>query len=314
MVRVAVLDDYQGAAAGYADWGSLGAGVEFFSDHLTDHDVLVERLAGFDVIVAMRERTPFPRTLLADLPHLRLLVTTGMRNAAIDVEAANELGITVCGTPSPGHSTAELTFALILALSRGLVDQVDSMRSGGWQAHVGRDVRGTTLGLIGLGRLGSQVAGFAKAFSMEVVAWSENLTDERAAEVGVRRVDRNTLFSTSDVVSVHLRLSDRSRGLIGAGELAAMKSTAYLVNTSRGPIVDTDALLTAVRSGQIAGAAVDVYEVEPAPADHPFRTEPRILPTPHVGYVTEQTYRIFYAAVVEDIAAWLSGTPIRTLA
>jgi phosphoglycerate dehydrogenase-like enzyme len=313
MVRIAVLDDYQGAASGCADWGSLHSQVEFFSDHLTDHRALVERLAGFEVVVAMRERTPFRRELLTELPDLRLLVTTGMRNAAIDVGAATELGITVCGTPSPGHATAELTFALILALSRGLIDQVSSMRSGGWQAKIGRDVRGTTLGLIGLGRLGSQVAGFARAFSMDVISWSENLTDERAAEVGVRRVDRDTLFSASDIVSIHLRLSDRSRGLIGADELAAMKPTAYLINTSRGPIVDTDALLAAVRSGSIAGAAVDVYETEPAPADHPFRTEPRILATPHIGYVTEQTYRIFYEAVVEDIAGWLAGTPVRVL-
>lgn len=313
MTRIAVLDDYQAVASRCADWGSLDAEVVFFSEHIGSHAALVDRLGGFDVIVAMRERTPFPAELLAALADLRLLVTTGMRNAAIDVDAARDLGITVCGTPSPGHATAELTFTLILALSRGLVDQVESMRAGGWQAQIGRDVRGTTLGLIGLGRLGSQVAGFARAFSMDVISWSENLTEERADEVGVRRVDRHTLFSTADVVSLHLRLSARSRGLVGAAEFELMKPTAYLVNTSRGPIVDSDALLAAVRSGKIAGAAVDVYDAEPVPADHPFRTEPRILATPHIGYVTEQTYRIFYEGAVEDISAWLAGTPIRTL-
>jgi phosphoglycerate dehydrogenase-like enzyme len=311
-IRVAVLDDYQGVAERLADWASLDADVEFFSDRI-DPDELTRKLAGFPVIVAMRERTPFPAALLAALPDLRLLVTTGMRNAAIDVEAATAAAITVCGTPSPGHATAELTFTLLLSLSRGLVGEVDAVRSGGWQAGLGRDLRGQTLGLVGLGRLGSQVAGFAKAFSMDIIAWSENLTAQQADDVGVRRVDKNTLFSTADFVSIHLRLSDRSRGVVGSDELATMKPTAYLVNTSRGPIVDEHALLEAVRSGRIAGAAVDVFDTEPLAGDHPFRTEPRILATPHIGYVTEQTYEIFYRAVVEDSAAGMAGGPIRTL-
>jgi phosphoglycerate dehydrogenase-like enzyme len=313
-IKIAVLDDYQGVALASADWSRLDAEIEVFSEHLGAASIVAERLAGFDVVVAMRERTPFPRALIEALPDLGLLVTTGMRNAAIDLEAAEANGVMVCGTPSPGHATAELTFALILALSRGLVGEVESVRSGGWQAGLGRDVRGSTLGLIGLGRLGSQVAAFGKAFGMDVVSWSQNLTSERTSEVGVALVDKESLFAGSDFVSVHLKLSDRSTGLVGAEEIGLMKPTAYLVNTSRGPIVDVDALLAAVQSGAIAGAAVDVHDPEPLPSDHPIRSEPRILATPHIGYVTAQTYRIFYEGVVEDIEAWVTGTPIRVLA
>lgn len=295
-----------------ADWATLDADVVVFGD-VIPRESLPAILAGFDVVVAMRERTPFPEDVISQLPALRLLVTTGMRNAAIDVGAAADRGIVVSGTPSPGHATAELTFALILNLARGLADEAASVRNGGWQRGLGRDLRGSTLGLVGLGRLGSQVAGFAAAFGMDVTAWSENLTAGRAAEVGVRLVDRATLFSHADFISVHLRLSDRTSGLVGAAEFEAMKPTAYLVNTSRGPIVDVDALIDAVRTGSIAGAAVDVFATEPLPADHPLRSEPRILATPHIGYVTEQTYRIFYEAAVEDIAAFLAGEPIRVL-
>ena len=311
--KIAVLDDYQGVADQSADWGRLDAEIEFFGEHLGSEDVAASRLADFDVIVAMRERTPFPSTLLEALPRLQLLVTTGMRNAAIDLQAAADAGITVCGTPSPGHATAELTFALILSLSRGLFDEISSVRSGGWQSGLGRDLRGATLGVIGLGRLGGQVAGFGQAFGMNVIAWSQNLTSERTAEVGVEPVDKETLFADSDFVTVHLKLSERSTGLIGAEEIALMKPTAYLVNTSRGQIVETDALLDAVRAGRIAGAAFDVFDIEPLPVEHPIRTEPRILATPHIGYVTAQTYRIFYEAAVEDVEAWLSGSPIRVL-
>ncbi len=313
-IKIAVLDDYQGVALESADWSRLDAEIEVFSEHLGAASIVAERLTGFDVVVAMRERTPFPRALIEALPDLRLLVTTGMRNAAIDLEAAEANGVMVCGTPSPGHATAELTFAFILALSRGLVGEVESVRSGGWQAGLGRDVRGSTLGLIGLGRLGSQVAAFGKAFGMNVVAWSQNLTSERTAEVGVELVDKETLFAGSDFVSVHLKLSDRSIGLVGAEEIGLMKPTAYLVNTSRGPIVDVDSLLAAVQSGAIAGAAVDVHDPEPLPSDHPIRSEPRILATPHIGYVTAQTYRIFYEGVVEGIEAWVTGKPISVLA
>ena len=312
-IRIAVLDDYQGVAQQSADWERLDAEIEFFGEPLGPEGVVVSRLADFDVVVAMRERTPCPRTLLESLPRLRLLVTTGMRNAAIDLEAAVDAGITVCGTPSPGHATAELTFALVLSLSRGLVEEIASVRSGGWQSGLGRDVRGATLGVIGLGRLGAQVAGFGKAFGMNVVAWSQNLTPERTAEVGVELVDRETLFADSDFVTVHLKLSERSTGLIGAEEIALMKPTAFLVNTSRAPIVEAEALLDAVRSGRIAGAAVDVFDVEPLPDDHPIRSEPRILATPHIGYVTAETYRIFYEAAVEDIEVWRDGAPTRVL-
>lgn len=312
-MRVAVLDDYQRVAASLAEWERLDASVEFFHDTLSDRAALVDRLAGFDVVVGMRERTPFPRELLAALPDLRLLITTGRRNASFDVAAAAELGITVCGTESPGHATAELTFALILTLARGLVDEIESVRAGGWQVGLGSDLRGATLGIIGLGRLGSQVAGFGTAFGMEVIAWSENLTAERCAEAGAVGVDKRELLARADFVTIHLRLSDRTRGLIGAQELAAMKPTAYLVNTSRSPIVDTGALLAAVQGGRPAGAALDVFDTEPLPPDHPLRTEPRIIATPHVGYVTRQTYEVFYPQAVAAIEAWAAGSPIREI-
>ncbi len=310
---IAVLDDYQRVAAGCADWSTLDADVRFFEAPIAPDDI-GRVLAGFDVIVAMRERTGFPAAAFSELPDLRLLVTTGMRNDAIDLAAAARAGVVVCGTPSPGHATAELTFALILALGRGLVGEVESMRRGGWQVGLGEDVRGATLGLIGLGRLGSQVAGFARAFSMNVVAWSENLTAERAEATGVQRVSFDALLTGSDFVSIHLRLSDRTEGLIGAREFEAMKPSAYLVNTSRGPIVDSTALLAAVKQGHIAGAAIDVYDTEPLASDHPLRSEPRIITTPHIGYVTRPTYRIFYEAAVEDIVAWQAGAPVRVLA
>ncbi|HSK06826.1 MAG TPA: D-2-hydroxyacid dehydrogenase family protein [Acidimicrobiia bacterium] len=312
-MRIAVLDDYQQVAASLADWSTLEAEIVFFPDHISDRSELLDRLAGFDVVVAMRERTPFPRPVLEGLPDLRLLVTTGSANASIDVKAAQELGIVVSGTASLAHPTAELTFALILALSRGLVDQVGSVRGGGWQVGLGRDLLGSTLGVIGLGRLGSQVAGMGQAFGMDVLAWSHNLTREMAAEVGVSQVSMDELLSRADFVTIHLRLSDRTVGLIGRDELASMKPGSYLVNTSRGPIVDETALLDAVRSGLIAGAALDVFDHEPLSPDHPLRTEPRILATPHIGYVTRESYQVFYRGVVESIEAWRHGEPIRLL-
>ena len=313
MVRVAVLDDYQNVAASCADWAPLGSQVDFFSEPFVDQASLVDSLSGYEVIVAMRERTPFSRQLIEQLPDLRLLITTGMRNSSIDVAAATDLGITVSGTRSPGHATAELAFGLILAQARMIAPESMSVRSGGWQVGLGRDLRGATLGVIGLGRLGAQVAGFGRVFGMKVIAWSENLTSERAQEVGVEAVSKDQLLAESDFISIHLRLSERTRGLIGARELALMKSDVYLVNTSRGPIVDEPALLAAVQNGQIAGAALDVFEAEPLPEDHPFRSEPRLLLTPHIGYVTRETYDIFYGDAVENIAAWASGSPIRTL-
>jgi phosphoglycerate dehydrogenase-like enzyme len=314
MVRVAVLDDYQKVAAGLADWASLGVQVDFFDDHVADADLLVERLAPYEVVVAMRERTPFRADLIERLPSLRLLVTTGMKNAAIDIGASNAAGVTVCGTGSPVHATAELAFGLVLVMARGLVTETGSVVSGGWQIGLGRDVRGATLGLIGLGRLGAQMAGFAKAFGMDVVAWSENLTPERAEAVGARAVSKNQLLAEADFVSIHLRLSDRTVGLIGQDELAIMRPHSYLVNTSRGPIVDESALLKALREGGIAGAAIDVFEIEPLPVDHPFRSEPRLVLTPHIGYVTRETYEVFFTEAVEDIAAWIAGSPVRVLA
>jgi phosphoglycerate dehydrogenase-like enzyme len=317
-VNVAVLDDYQSVARESGPWDELGDAVELtiFHDHIAeaDEDALVDRLAPFDVIVAMRERTPFPRALLARLPRLRLLVTTGMGNVAIDLDAARERGIVVSGTGGVVTATAELTWALILALARQIPREDRSVRDGGWQETVGIDLAGRTLGIVGLGRLGTRVARVAQAFEMETIAWSQNLDPAVAAAAGVSAVaDRDELLSRADVVTIHLRLSDRTRGLIGAEELARMKPGALLVNTSRGPIVDEPALIEALRSGRLAGAALDVFDVEPLPADHPLRTLPRTILTPHLGYVTRATYAVFYRDAVADIAAWLRDAPIRVL-
>jgi phosphoglycerate dehydrogenase-like enzyme len=315
MHRIAVLDDYQSAAAGFADWSLVPGPVDVveFADHLADEDALVDRLTPFEVVVAMRERTPFPRTLLERLPHLRLLVTTGRRNASIDVAAAAERGITVCGTGSHAAGPVELTWALILAVARQVPLEDASVRAGGWQETVGTDLAGATLGVLGLGRLGERVARIGQAFDMDVVAWSQNLTGQRAAEVGVRLVGREGLFATADVLTVHLVLSDRTRGLVGRDELERMKPSAILVNTSRGPIVNEAALLDALSSSRIAGAGLDVFDTEPLAPDHPLRSAPRTVLTPHLGYVTEKTYEIFFREAVEDVAAFLAGSPIRVL-
>ncbi|MCH7584956.1 MAG: D-2-hydroxyacid dehydrogenase family protein [Acidobacteria bacterium] len=306
-VEIAVIDDYQGVAHSFGDWSRLPskARVTFFQDHCASEADLVDRLAPFEIVGVMRERTAFPRSLLSQLPSLRLLITTGRRNSTIDMEAADDLGITVGFTNSPGHATAELTMALILSLARNLSVESGSVSAGGWQVGVGRDLRGANLGLVGLGRLGSQVAEFAKAFGMEVGAWSENLTQERCAEVGVAGLSRDELFRSSDFVSVHLRLSQRTTGLVGAEEIEMMRPDAYLINTSRAAIVDEDALVQALTAGTIAGAALDVYEHEPLPQDHRFRATPRLLTTPHIGYVTRETYAVFYGEMVEAIAAYL---------
>jgi phosphoglycerate dehydrogenase-like enzyme len=313
--RIAVLDDYQYVAASLADWSQLPEAVEVveFADHIGDVDTLVTRLQPFDVVVAMRERTPFPRAVLERLPNLRLLVTTGARNPSIDVAAARECGVTVCGTGAHPTGTAELTWALILGVARHLPQEDASVRAGGWQQSIGTDLAGGVLGVLGLGRLGERVARIGQAFGMDVVAWSQNLTDERAAEVGVRRVGKEQLLETADVVTIHLQLSDRTRGLLGHAELARMKPTAILVNTSRGPIVDEAALVQALREGTIAGAGLDVFDTEPLPRHHPLRELRRAVLTPHLGYVTEATYRVFYRDAVEDVAAFLEGAPIRVL-
>jgi len=315
MTRVAILDDFQQVAVQIVDWAAAlpGADVTSFADHLVDEDAVAARLAEFDVVVAMRERTPFRRSLLARLPRLRLLVTTGMRNAAIDLAAAAELGVTVCGTAGSGNSTVELTWALILSVVRHVPEEDASIRAGGWQRTLGTDLAGASLGVLGLGNLGRRVAAIGLAFGMDVIAWSQNLTAEAAAGVGARRVEREELFRLADVLTIHLVLSDRTRGLVGAAELALMKPTAYLVNTSRGPIVDEAALAEHLRAGRIAGAALDVYGVEPLPTGDPLRTLPRSVLTPHLGYVSERTYRTFYREAAEDVAAFLAGRPVRTL-
>jgi phosphoglycerate dehydrogenase-like enzyme len=315
VTRVAILDDYQGVARELADWDGLPAGTEVvaFRDHLADPGAVAARLAGFDVVVAMRERTPFPRALLERLPRLRLLVTTGMRNAAIDLRAAAERGIVVSGTAGLPYPTAELAWGLILALARRIPREDRATREGGWQETVGVGLNGKTLGVLGLGTLGSRVARIGRAFEMEVLAWSQNLTAERAAEVGATRVPRDELLARADVVTIHLVLGERTRGLIGAPALARMKPTAFLVNTSRGPIVDEAALLEALDRGTIAGAGLDVYDEEPLPADHPLRRHARTVITPHLGYVTEETYRVFFGQALEDVQAYLRGAPVRVL-
>lgn len=314
MTRVAVLDDYQRIAASMAAWSCIPEGdVEFFYDYLPDEDTRVQRLQPFDVIVAMRERTPFTRGLIDRLPNLKLLITTGMGNASFDMAALKQRGIVVCGTGGQRTATAELAWGLILALVRNIAYEDAAMRAGGWQTTIGPSLDKRVLGVIGLGRLGSQVAGVGRAFGMEVIAWSRNLTPERAAEHGVRLVTKDQLLAQSDVVSIHVGLSDSSRGLIGARELALMRPDAYLVNTSRGPIVDEAALIDALESKRIAGAALDVYDIEPLPADHRLRRTPNTVLTPHLGYVTTDSYRIFYGDALENILAFLNGAPTRVI-
>ncbi|QTG81269.1 D-2-hydroxyacid dehydrogenase family protein [Arthrobacter crystallopoietes] len=313
-MKIAVLDDYQQVARSLGDWDSVKSEVVFFDEHLGhDDDSVVAALAGFDVVVAMRERTPLLEARLERLPDLRLIVSTGRRNASIDLAAAQRLGITVSHTGYRPEPAAEHTWALIHAATRHLDVELGAIAAGGWQSTVGQGLAGRTLGLLGLGNLGSRVAKVGLAFGMDVIAWSENLTAERAAEHGVQRVEKEDLFSASDILSVHLVLSRRTRGLVGAEELALMKQDAVLVNTSRGPIVQEDALLDALHSGRLGAAALDVFDVEPLPADHPLRSAPRAVLTPHVGYVTEEQYRIFYQDAVADIAAFAAGAPVRVM-
>jgi phosphoglycerate dehydrogenase-like enzyme len=313
-LRIAILDDYQAVARTMADWTSLpGSEVQAFGDHLSDERAVAQRLAGFDVVVAMRERTPFSQTLLAQLPRLRLLVTTGMRNAAIDVAAAQARGVVVCGTEGLPYPTAELTWALILALARKIPREDRATRAGAWQTTLGAGLHGKTLGVLGLGRLGSRVARIGAAFGMEIVAWSQNLTAERAEQAGARLVSLDALLRQADVLTIHLVLGARTRGLLGAPELGLMKRTAYLVNTSRGPIVDESALIRTLSAGAIAGAGLDVFDEEPLPSGHPLLLLPNTVLTPHLGYVTTETYRIFYGQALEDIHAYLRGAPVRVV-
>lgn len=312
---VAVLDDYQQVALTSADWSPLHgrAEVTVFTDHLTDPGALASRLTPFEVVVAMRERTPFPAALLQRLPALRLLVTTGMANASIDLAEAARLGVAVCGTGGSAAAAPELTWALLMALARHVPAEDARVRAGGWQQTVGCELAGRTLGLLGLGRIGERVAGYGRAFGMEVIAWSQHLTPERASACGARLVPKPELFARAGVVSIHLRLSGRTAGLVGAAELALLGRNGYLINTSRGPIVDEAALIAALRGNIIAGAGLDVFDAEPLPPGHPLRSLPNTVLTPHLGYVTAESYRVFYRDAVADIAAWLDGSPVRVL-
>ncbi|MEO3470784.1 D-2-hydroxyacid dehydrogenase family protein [Roseomonas sp. CAU 1739] len=314
LTRLAILDDYQGVAMAMGPWSDLpGVEVTVFRDTITDRDALVQRLAPFDAILAMRERTPFPRALIERLPNLRLLITTAARNRSIDAAACADKGIVFCGTASSGDPTTDITWGLILNLMRDLPAQQAALRAGQWQTSVGWGTEGRTLGVIGLGKLGARAAKVGLALGMKVIAWSTNLTEERAAEVGVTRVDKATLLATADVVTLHLILSDRSRGIIGAGDLAQMKPTAYIVNTSRGPLIDQDALIAALKAGTIAGAGIDVFDIEPLPPGHPILSAPNTMLTPHLGYVTQQNYSAYYKGTVEAILAFNAGAPVRVI-
>jgi phosphoglycerate dehydrogenase-like enzyme len=314
-VRVVVLDDLQDVARACGPWDRLAGrcDVRTVREHIAETDALVAALQGAAVVVAMRERTRFDAERLARLPDLRLLVTTGMANAAIDLEAAHRAGVVVCGTRGRGSHTVELAWGLILALLRSIPQEDARLRAGGWQHTLGTELRGATLGIVGLGRLGSAMVPIARAFGMDVVAWSRNLDAARAEEAGAQAVAKDELFARADVVSVHYKLSDRSAGIVGAADIGAMKPTAYLVNTSRGPLLDTDALLRALHEGAIAGAALDVYDREPLAADDPLRSAPRTVLTPHLGYVTRENYRVFFADAVADVEAWLDGRAERRL-
>jgi phosphoglycerate dehydrogenase-like enzyme len=314
-VKIAILDDYQGVATSMADWTTLppGSQVDSFQEHIASQVRLAEVLEPYEIIVLMRDRTLFTRPLLQQLPRLRLLVSAGVRNAAIDVSAANDCGVTVSGTGYVASSTPELTWGLILALIRHIPEEDGSIRTGGWQHTVGADLAGRTLGIVGFGHIGRAVARVAQAFEMHVIAWSHNLTIEDAATGGATLVTKDELFSSSDAISIHVMLSERTIGLVSARELSQMKRTAVLVNTSRGPVVDQEALVEAVTSGHIRGAALDVFNEEPLPLDSPLRSLKNTVLTPHLGFVTEAFYRRVYEDAVEDIVAFLAGSPIRVL-
>lgn len=313
-MKIALLDDWQNNAFSFADFARLRADhqLDTYTDTISGPG-LIERLQPYDVILAMRERTGLREGVLSQLPNLKAVITCGMRNAAIDLDYCKANQITVCGTEAPGHATAELAMMLVGMLARQLYPSVQSMASGGWQVSTGRDLRGARLGILGLGRLGSQLAGFGKAFGMEVQAWSQNLTAETCAEQGVRYASKDEFFSTSDFISIHLKLSDRVTGLVGAAELDLMKSDACIINTSRAPIIDQLALYTALEQGRIGGAALDVFDTEPLPADHSFRGLPNVILTPHIGYVTAETMRVFYGGMLEALEAFIADKPIRLL-
>ena len=314
--RCAILDDYQNVALKVSDWSKLAADLDIkvFNEHLGGPDNVVKALQGFTIICAMRERTGFPRNVIEKLTDLKLLITTGMRNASIDVAAANERGVVVCGTPSVGGPTSGVAIGLMLELTRRIGYENARMKAGApWQTTIGPDLDGMTLGVIGLGKLGTRTSQIAKAFGMKVIAWSQNLTPEKCKEAGVDYASKEDLFRQADLISIHVVLSQRSRGLVGAKELGLMKPTAYIVNTSRGPIIDEAALLVALRDRKIAGAGLDVFDVEPLPVDHPLRKLDNVVLTPHLGYVAQQNYRAYFGGVVDDIRAFLDGKPVRVL-
>jgi phosphoglycerate dehydrogenase-like enzyme len=316
-LRCAILDDYQNVALAMADWSALAGKVsmEPFTGHIEPEN-LAESLAGFDIIVAMRERTVFDDEALSRLPKLRLLVTTGMGNASIDMKAAERLGILVCGTRGVVGPAAELAWGLLLALTRKIPLEAANLRAGGdrWQLEVGRGLQGRTLGVAGIGKLGRLTCGYGRAFGMDVAGWSRSLTPEKSREIGIGHAPTlDALLARSDVVSLQLTLTSETRGIIGRREIGLMRPGAILVNTARGPLVDETALIEALREGRLGGAALDVFDREPLPADHPFRTLPNVVATPHTGYVTEETYRVFFGDAADDIAAWLAGKPQRAL-
>jgi len=316
MVQAAILDDYQNAAMGLADWSPVAKDVEIkvFNKPFVDQDEAIKALQGFAIIVGMRERTPFPRKMIEALPNLKLLITTGARNNSFDIKACAERGVTVCGTGSVGSPTTGIAFGLMLELTRRIGFENARLKAGeAWQVTIGRDLEGLTLGILGLGRLGQRSATVGKAFGMNTIAWSQNLTAEKAQAAGAQLVSEEDLFRKADIVTIHLVLSDRSRGLVGAKELGLMKKTSYLINTSRGPIIDEKSLIAALQAKSIAGAGLDVFDVEPLPLDHPFRKLDNVVITPHLGYVSEQNYRKYFPDIVEDIRAWLDGNPVRVI-
>jgi phosphoglycerate dehydrogenase-like enzyme len=316
MVRAAILDDYQNVAMGFADWSPVAKDVEIkvFNKPFAGQDQAIKALQGFAIIIGMRERTPFPRKMIEALPDLKLLITTGARNNSFDIKACAERGITVCGTGSVGSPTTGIAFGLMLELTRRIGFENARLKAPeAWQVTIGRDLEGLTLGILGLGRLGQRSATVGKAFGMNTIAWSQNLTAEKAEAAGVQLVSNEDLFRKADIVTIHLVLSDRSRGLVGAKELGLMKKTSYLINTSRGPIVDEGSLIAALQAKSIAGAGLDVFDTEPLPLDHPFRKLDNVVITPHLGYVSEQNYRKYFPDIVEDIRAWLNGKPVRVI-
>jgi phosphoglycerate dehydrogenase-like enzyme len=316
MVRAAILDDYQNVAMASADWSPIAKDVELkvFNKPFAGQDEAVKALQGFEIIVGMRERTPFPRKVIEVLPALKLLITTGARNNSFDIKACAERGITVCGTGTAGNPTTGIAFGLMLELTRRIGFENARMKAGEpWQVTIGRDLEGLTLGIVGLGKLGLRVASVGKAFGMKVVAWSQNLTPEKAKAAGVEYASKEDLFANADFVSIHYQLGERSRGLITGDDIGRMKKSAYLINTARAPIVDQAALLKALQDRKIAGAGLDVFEVEPLPRDHPFRKLDNVVITPHLGYVSEQNYRKYFPDIVENIRAWLDGKPVRVI-